>query len=404
MVRVPAHAHRDELDEGRAPPRARALDGPRERRRDLVGVGAVDRDAGNAVARGLVGEDADRGLLAHGRRERGLVVLDREHRRQPARGAQVDGLVPLAERGAALADEGQGHAAAAVAGKGERHPGHGQRADGQRRGGGQNAPREIADVQVLAVHRRSGLPHLRGEDLTHGLGRRTHRERHTEIANHRRDDVARPGAVLVVRLATTEPNARRVDGFLTERSEPLALKRRVAVADFPAGEERLQPRVGRAGEDHAAQDFAALVGRERGADRGPVEKAVARLHELISSQLKTGGRFDAGRRLQPFGRGDVLQPSPERGVEGRAQRVERRLVGADRALARVERGAHRCDREGVSFDDERFQAPRKFGRRMNRRGPGHAEMLTPSGLRAQGSRLRQNLRVRGRRLCLSPEP
>jgi hypothetical protein len=40
-MRVPAHAHRDELDEGRAPPGARALDGPRECRRDLVGVGAV---------------------------------------------------------------------------------------------------------------------------------------------------------------------------------------------------------------------------------------------------------------------------------------------------------------------------------------------------------------------------
>ena len=35
--------------------------------------------------------------------------------------------------------------------------------------------------------------------------------------------------------------------------------------------------------------------------------------------------------------------------------------------------------ERIPLDDVRFQAPCKFGRRMNRRGPGHAEMLTLRG-------------------------
>ncbi len=279
-------------------------------------------------------------------------------------------------------------------------------ADRERRGGGQDAPREIAHVQILAVHRRSGLAHLRGEDLTHGLGRRTHRERRAQIADDRRDDVARPHAVVVERLAATEPNPRGVDGFLPERSKPLALEGRVAVADFPAGEERLQPRVGRAGEDHAAEDLAALVGRERGSDRGAAKEAVARLHELISGQLETRGRFHAGRCLQPFGWRDVLQASPERGLERGAQSIERRFVGSDRALARVERGANGGNRKWVSFDDERFQATRKFGRRMHRRGPGHegnanTKRGSGSGLRAPGSG-KTFEHVPRTRLCLEP--
>ena len=69
------------------------------------GIGAVDRDAGDAVAGRLVGEHAHGRLLGHRRRQRRLVVLDAEDRRQLARGAQVDRLVPLAERRAAFADE-----------------------------------------------------------------------------------------------------------------------------------------------------------------------------------------------------------------------------------------------------------------------------------------------------------
>ena len=54
---------------------ARPLGRPRERRRDRVGIGAVERDARDAVAGRLVGEHAHRRLLGDRRRQRGLVVL-----------------------------------------------------------------------------------------------------------------------------------------------------------------------------------------------------------------------------------------------------------------------------------------------------------------------------------------
>ena len=138
----------------------------------------------------------------------------------------------------------------------------------------------------------------------------------------------------------------RVDRLLPERAESLALERRVAVAHLPAGEERLQPVVGRAREHHAAQDLAALVRRQRGADRRAMEEPVAGVHELFDRELEALRRLDAGRRLQALGRRQVLQACPEGGFEGRAERVERRLVGLDRRLARVERGAHGRHGEG----------------------------------------------------------
>ena len=59
VMRMPAHAHAHQLDERRAKAGAGALDRPGECRGDLVGIRAVDRDAGDAVAGGLVGEHTD---------------------------------------------------------------------------------------------------------------------------------------------------------------------------------------------------------------------------------------------------------------------------------------------------------------------------------------------------------
>ena len=67
--------------------------------------------------------------------------------------------------------------------------------DRERRRRRQDAPLEVADVQVLAVHRRAGLAHLRAEHHAHGLLVVAHRQRHAEVADHRRHDVAVPGAV-----------------------------------------------------------------------------------------------------------------------------------------------------------------------------------------------------------------
>ena len=131
VMGMPAHAHRHELNQRRPEPRSRPLDRPSDGRRDLVGVGAVDRDAGNAVAGGLVSEHPHGRLLAHRRRQRGLIVLEAEDRGKLAGRAQVDRLVPFAERRAAFADERNRHPARAVALKRQGHSGERQRADGE---------------------------------------------------------------------------------------------------------------------------------------------------------------------------------------------------------------------------------------------------------------------------------
>ena len=97
VVGVAAHAHGDELEQRRPPSFAGAVGGPGEGRHHCLGVGAVDRQARDAVARRLVGEGAHRRLVVERRRQGGLVVLDAEHRRQPPRRADVDRLVPFAE-------------------------------------------------------------------------------------------------------------------------------------------------------------------------------------------------------------------------------------------------------------------------------------------------------------------
>ena len=87
-------------------PCSRAVGRPGECRGDGVRVGAVDGDARDAVAGApCPRRRATADCVAYRRRQRDLVVLDAEDRRQPLRGAEVDRLVPFAERGAAFADE-----------------------------------------------------------------------------------------------------------------------------------------------------------------------------------------------------------------------------------------------------------------------------------------------------------
>jgi hypothetical protein len=138
MVGMAADPQTDQLDERRASPVARAIGGPRERGGDGVGVRAVDRDSRDTVPGGLVGEDPDPRLLGHGRRKRRLVVLEAEHHGQAADRAQIDRLVPLAERRTALADERDRHSRRALKMKGEAHACRRQRADRERRRGGQD--------------------------------------------------------------------------------------------------------------------------------------------------------------------------------------------------------------------------------------------------------------------------
>ena len=132
---------RHELDQRRPEPGARALGRPGERRGNRVGIGAVDRDArecrSRRPCRRTRGPRTDR---ATGVDSAVWLFCDAEDRRQPPRGAQVDRLVPFAERRSAFADERQRHAAATLARERHRHAGNRQRADRERRGGRQDAP------------------------------------------------------------------------------------------------------------------------------------------------------------------------------------------------------------------------------------------------------------------------
>src|SRR4029079_9812498 len=90
----------------------------------------------------------------------------------------------------------------------------------------QYAPAEIADVEVLAFERRAGFAHLRVQDHLDGIALGPHRKSHAEIANHWTDDVAGPAPIRrAVCRAPAQADAGGIDRFLSERPEPLALKR-----------------------------------------------------------------------------------------------------------------------------------------------------------------------------------
>src|ERR1700730_12017338 len=127
--------------------------------------------------------------------------------------------------------------------------------------------RPVADVQVLAVHWRTGFSQLRGQYHAHRFRSVVHAERGAEVANHRGDDVAFGSA--------TQTNRRRVDRFLAEGAESLPLKRGVSPADLAAGEELLEAIVDRAGENHAAENLELLVNGERCGDRFAPNESIA---------------------------------------------------------------------------------------------------------------------------------
>jgi hypothetical protein len=67
VMGMAAHPHGDNLDQRGAVAGAGPFRRPGERGRDFVRVGAVDGDAGNAVAGCLVGEHTGRRVVAHRR-------------------------------------------------------------------------------------------------------------------------------------------------------------------------------------------------------------------------------------------------------------------------------------------------------------------------------------------------
>ncbi len=102
VMRVSRTSVGEQLEQRRTLAGAGPLGGPGDAGRDLVGIVAEQRDARHAVARRTICEPIRRGLLADVRAERPAVVLDHENHRKAPHSGEVDGLVPLAETGAAL--------------------------------------------------------------------------------------------------------------------------------------------------------------------------------------------------------------------------------------------------------------------------------------------------------------
>ena len=138
VMGMSADAHRHHLDQGRTQTGSCAFGGPGESDGNRFRIGTVHRQPGDPIALGLVGEGANRRLVADRRRQRRLVVLQAEDGRQPASGREVDRLVPFAEGGAALADERDGDARFLAQREGHRHTGRGDGRDAQRRAGRQD--------------------------------------------------------------------------------------------------------------------------------------------------------------------------------------------------------------------------------------------------------------------------
>ena len=258
----------------------------------------------------------------------------------------------------------------------QRHARHRERSDGQRRGRRQHAPLEVAGVQVLAAHRRAGLAHLRAQDHRHGVVVAAHRQRDPEIADHRRDDVAGPGAVGAAESrAALQPDAGGVDRLLAKRAEALALERLHAPAHFPAGEELLEPVVDGARQAHPAQDLLALVVGERRGDRFTLQPAVARVEHLRPRLFEAANRRHAlawsRRAPRARSRRDRGGWRARDGTPAAAPRARR-----DRATSacRRQRRRTRRARDGPAWD-----AARPRTRRSARRAPVARAAVTGTG-------------------------
>ena len=217
-------------------------------------------------------------------------------------------------------------------------------------------------MQILAVHRRAALAHLRVEHHAHGVGAGMHRQRDAHVANHGSDDVAGPAAVgRAVRRAATQADRRGVNRFLTQRPESFALEGGAPKLDLAAGEQRLQPRIGRAREQHAAQNLAPLVGVQRRLDRRAAEESVARVDEvgvrLRDARLGRGPR----RRVRQARRQRARVEAPRQlAAERFTERIE---IGVAHRGTATRDGLERIDRvgqrEGIPFGDERAEVARQ---------------------------------------------
>jgi hypothetical protein len=167
------------------------------------------------------------------------------------------------------------------------------------------------------------LAHLRAQDHAHRLRARAHGQDRPEVADHRRDHVAAPRPVGgAMGGPPAQPQGRAEDRLLAQGAKALPLEPDALVLHLAAREERLEPVVGRAREDHPAQELAPLRRRDGGGDRLAAQEAVAGLDEVRPRAGQALGRFHAGRRLGQARRRRTSEALPQRLAQGRPQGVE----------------------------------------------------------------------------------
>ena len=370
MVRVAAHSHGDELDECGPTSIARAFDRPIEGSRNRVRIGSVDRDPGDSIADRLVREDADCGLITHGGGQRGLVILERKHGGQFPDGAQVDRFVPLAKRGSAFANKRHGYPTRPLACERERETRNGDRPGAERSDCRPDPVLHVADVQILSVHRRAGLPHLCGQNATNHLGLWTHRDGHGEIADERRNDIPSPLVAVAILVSPAEADGSPVDRLLPQRTKSLTLENRVTVSHFAVGEECLQPIVGGPGDQHPPKYFEPFFRGEGGTNRGAPQKPVTRIDNVFDRVLEALRRRHAGCGIGHIYGGQSLKTGTELARKGFAKPID--AAGENRVDAGG--GGQRFPGRGrgkwIAFEDERTEFPSQ--RVGNRFRPVHA--------------------------------
>ncbi len=152
-------------------------------------------------------------------------------------------------------------------------------------------------------------------------------------------------------------------------------RRRAFVRHVAAREERLQPVVERAGQDHPGEDLAALGGGQRRADGGAAQEPFTRANDLLHCGGEAIAGADPGRRLANSREIGRREASAQLGPERAGERVDGRGIARCFTSGRVERGACGVQGKWKAFDDERRE-PRGKLRRWGRAARlGHALMV-----------------------------
>ncbi len=189
-----------------------------------------------------------------------------------------------------------------------------------------------------------------------------------------------PLVTFPVGVSAPQPDTCRVDRFLAKGPEAFALERSLPVTDVTAAEEDLQPVVRGAGQDHASQDFAALLCRELRSNCRTEQKSVTGVGQLLDGGLQPlcnghpRGGFVVGLRRR--GR---CQPAPQLAPKGFSQRVDR-LGRIDLVTAgRTQRLDCRGERKREPLRHERREAAREIDRGYGRTRAHVGIVACPAG-------------------------